>query len=408
VVSAGVHPPRCFVHWENAERSPERALLLAGRDDVVVVGGAVDRDHLDYLASLDVGPRAENVLVASSPADPELPARIVDLARGAQGILLCPATGTAESHELALAVGHVLGHEVRALGARPDLARALEQKHLVRSRAIELGIPTGLGEVVELAFAGGRRRRDLEPVRAAIERRLPITGRVLVRGSVGASGGSTFVVGRGDDDTDGVLRRIAQRSDNRVYLVDSMLEATVSPTVLIHLDADTDKVQCCGIADRRWGKRLIATGATHPTASRVEQRILEWSRMLAGWLLDEGYTGPAAFDFVEYRDLERAEPQAFLAEVHAGVDEALYPMALRARLGLPAFVSGTVPTGVTTFGGVRELLGGLLLTRGGASGVVPVPSQSLAGGRCPLVALGVHRLHAAELFGKAQAALAPP
>jgi hypothetical protein len=92
-VSAGVHPPRCFVHWENAERSPERALLLAGRDDVVVVGGAVDRDHLDYLASLDVGPRAENVLVASSPADPELPARIVDLARGAQGMLLCPATG---------------------------------------------------------------------------------------------------------------------------------------------------------------------------------------------------------------------------------------------------------------------------------------------------------------------------
>ena len=73
---------------------------------------------------------------------------------------------------------------------------------------------------------------------SAIERQLRHTGRVILRGASGASGSSTFVVGRGGEDTTGVLRRIASRTDNRIYLVEAMVEATVSPNVQIQVHAD--------------------------------------------------------------------------------------------------------------------------------------------------------------------------
>lgn len=408
------------------DRYSERALLLAGEGDAVCVPRPVDPEYLAFLAGLGLGPRPEHIVVPSpngrSSARPLAERLLGDpgvLSRtartlGAQAVTIEPYAATPEVMALAEVMERDSGIPVRVDGS-PRVTRYADQKQHMRAKAQELGIPVAEGEVAELAFAGGRRRRDLEPVRAAIERQLRHTGRVIVRGASGASGSSTFVVGRGGEDTGGVLHRIAARTDNRTYLVEAMVEATVSPNVQIGIPAGDGPLVCVGITDQRWGRGLTHTGNQLPSSARMVEAMEAWARILATWMRRQGYTGLAGFDFVEYRDPTTGGPRAILAEVNPRVNGGTYPLAVRARLNAaaaaagrpeaPAFVSGTVDTRAASFARVRAAIGHLLFDPDRGTGVVPYATGCLDYGKCALVALGGSRLKAAELYGAAQARL---
>ncbi|MBA3893513.1 MAG: ATP-grasp domain-containing protein [Gemmatimonadales bacterium] len=408
------------------DRYPERALLLAGEGDAVCVPQPVDPEFLGFLRGLDLGPRPEHVVVAGGagrgPGRPlaerllSEPAVLSRAARalGAGEVTIEPYAATADVMALAEVMERAAGIPVRVDGS-PRVTKYADQKHHMRARAQDLGVPVAEGEVAELAYAGGRRRRDLEPVRAAIERQLRTSARVIVRGSSGASGSSTFVVGRGGEDTAGVLRRLASRADNRVYLIEAMVEATVSPNVQIHASSRGAPVTCTGITDQRRGRGLTHVGNQIPSSARTVDAMEAWARMLASWMRDQGYTGLVGFDFVEYRDRVTGGPRAILVDVNPRVNGGTYPLTVRARLnaaatraGRPqsaAFVSGVVETRARSFARVRAAIGHLLFDPDRGTGVVPYATGCLDYGQCSLVALASSRLRAAELYGAARTRL---
>jgi hypothetical protein len=394
------------------DRYPERALLLAEPGDLVCVGAPVDPEYLGFLHALGLGPRAEDVVVAEGegPLAERLRAApralLQRLPRGGHPVWLEPYASSEPTFVLAAALRSESGVAVRVRGGLPEITAHADQKHLMRERAEAMGIPVADGEVAMLAHAGGRRRGDLGSVRDAIERQLGRTGRVIVRGSLGASGSSTFLVGRGGDDVNGVLRRIAQRTDNRWYLVESMVEATASPNLMLDIPADKGPIGPAEVSDQRWGRALVHDGNQSPSCARLVASMEGWARMLASWLRREGYVGPIGFDFVEHRDRRTGGPGAFLAEVNPRVNGSSYPLALRRRLApRAAFVSGTVQTGAGRFAEVRAALGTLLFDPERGSGVVPYATGGLTAGRCALAALAGSRLRAAELYGAARARL---
>jgi hypothetical protein len=236
-----------------------------------------------------------------------------------------------------------------------------------------------------------------------------------VRGASGASGSSTFVVGRGGEDTGGTLRRLAARADNRVYLVEAMVEATVSPNVQIQVPLDDGPLLCTGITDQRWSRGLTHVGNQLPSSGRTLDAMEAWARTLANWMRSQGYTGLVGFDFVEYRDPVTGGLRAILAEVNPRVNGGTYPLAVRARLNAaagqagrpqaPAFVSGTVQTRAVSFARVKAVIGHLLFDPDRGTGVVPYATGCLEHGICSFVALAGSRLRAAELYGAAQARL---
>jgi Pre ATP-grasp domain len=408
------------------DRYPERALLLAGDGDVVCVPMPVDPEYLGFLAALGLGPRPEHVIVANGNgrsagrplaerllADPAMLGRAAR-ALAADEVVIEPYAATTDVMALAEVMEREAGIPVRVDGS-PRITKYADQKHHMRAKAQELGIPVAEGEVAELAYPGGRRRRDLEPVRAAIERQLRKSARLIVRGASGASGSSTFVVGRGGEDTNGLLRRLASRSDNRIYLVERMVEATVSPNVQIHIPADGAPLECMGITDQRWSRGLTHVGNQLPSSARTVDAMEAWARILAHWLRSQSYTGLVGFDFVEYRDPVTNGLRVILAEVNPRVNGGTYPLAVRARLNAaagragrpqaPAFVSGTVQTRAASFARVKTVIGHLLFDPDRGTGVVPYATGCLEHGKCSLVALAGSRLRAAELYGAAQARL---
>lgn len=436
-------PRRLFVHsvsglpsiraqgWVPAlDWFPERAVVMAGADDLVCLPHPVDEEHLGFLNSLGVGPMPGHVLVPSrgegSAADPSLTTRLrVDRALLARVADAVPAGGVLHLHPYAstpeiFALGEALEATgipcVRILAGSPAAATHVDEKHVVRAKALELGVPVAAGEIVELAFAGGRRRRDLEPVRAAIQRQMRHTGRVIVRGSAGTGGSSTFIVGRGGDDTDGIIRRLGARADNRVYLVEALVDLTASPNLHLNL-SDDGTVTRVTATDQCWGSPLVHAGNSAPSGARLLDAMEGWARTMAGWLHSEGYAGDVGFDFVEYRDTRTGAPRAFLAEVNPRVNGANYPLALRERINaaraamghppVEGFASGLPDTHARSFPELREALGDLLFSHEAGQGLVPYAVRALAQGRCPMAALAPSRLEALDLYAEARAALEP-
>jgi hypothetical protein len=409
-----------------AERASERALVLARSRDIVCVSEEVEPAYLAYLAELELGPAPDRVVAASRFGDHTsgrpLWARLAGstealrtlgtLLRESGASRLHPFIASRGSFALAAALEVAAGTEVSVVGGDPEVVERADHKHLMRERAIRLGIPVADGEVVELAIAGGRRRRDFDGLRAAVERRLRLTGRVLVRGTQGSGSSASYVVGTGGTDPDGLIRALADHPENRIYLVEAMVAATVSPNVQIYIPEDDSPITCVGITDQRWERPLLHGGNLYPSAARLAGAMLEWSVRLGASLRQEGYSGLLSLDFVEYADPATGEQRTILVEVSPRVTADTYPLALFERLnaiqrrhGRPesaAFASGTIDTRPRRFTDFRRAAQHLLYAPSTGCGAVPVHVGALSRGKCGVVVLGPSRDAVSRASGELQ------
>lgn len=411
------------------ERYAERALLLAGRRDVVCLTDEVEPDYLDYLAELGLGPAPGNVIAASrfgrtERCQPlwqsllqsnEALDTLGSLIRRHGAGRVHPFMASPGQFDLASVLERRSGVPVWVAGGNPQLVAHADFKHHIRAKAIELGVPVASGEVVDLRSAGGCRQREYEMLVRAMECQAEATGRVIVRGTSGAAGSATFCAGRGSENISALAGRLIARRENRIYLVESMVEMTASPNVQMQIEGDNRSIECTGVTDQRWERTLVHGGNTYPSRARCVAEMVAWARTLAGWLRGAGFIGIAGFDFVEYTDRSGA-PRAFLAEVNPRVNGATYPLRLAGQLnaaqraaGLPetgAFVSGTLETRAGSFAALRESIHGLLFSRGRGAGLVPYVTGCLPYGKCGVVALAASFSEADELFREAGAAAA--
>jgi hypothetical protein len=398
----------------------DRALLLARPGDVVCLGRPVEPAYLEFLNRLGLGPRAGRIVVTGVAAPlPEALARdrgalaeIRALVAHARQVVLDPFMVSPDELQLAATLAETLGRPVSVLGRGQDRLDQANLKHLARAKAVELGVPVAPGEIVELSA-----RREVAPLREALHRQLEPTGRAIVRGSHGAAGSATFVVQNQPDSIETAVRRIAERTDNTVYLVDVMLDALVSPNVLVHIDPALGRVRCVGVSDQRLDGSLAHFGNIYPTVATTASAMIASSLRFAAWLQGTGYAGFAGFDFVEYRDRRTGHREHVLAEINARTNGAAYPMSalhrlngLRARMGqasIEAFLSvGDLRTGLDSFASLRNRCGRLLFDPVTGRGVLPYNTGSLRRGRLRAIALGGTRAEVEELVGAWRAEIA--
>ena len=404
------------------EHYAERALLLAEHDDIVCLPREIDPEYIAYLAEIGVGPAPGNLLVASRFGDgnPEGPLwRAILDSDEALRALGCSITGHGSARiqpfiastgqfTLAAALEQRSGMPVQVHGGDPAVVAYADCKHHIRAKALELGIPVAPGEIVELSCDASR-ADPATLLRRAMERQIQLTGRVIVRGASGAAGSATFSA---EDDLQ--IRELADRlvasNENRIFLVESMVDVTVSPNVQMYIDAEVRGIRCGGMTDQRWERPLIHGGNVFPSSARRSTEMLGWARTLAEWLNTVSYVGVAGFDFVEYEDAQ-GEPRAFLAEVNPRTNGATYPMRLRRRLnvtqreaGFPeirAFVSGMIEIEARTFSELRESWCDHLFCPYTGSGLVPYVTGLLPYGKCGVVALAATREEAEDLYQEA-------
>lgn len=387
-----------------------RALLFARNDDVVVVPSNVDRDFLDFMIGIGVNCPVDRIVVAGGGAavrpggslaealisNPVVIEQVVELCADAP-VTLNPFIATEVEWRLARLLENRLGRQVRVLGAPAERVRHANMKHITRQRAAGCGVHVAPGETVQTGKDSSRANGRADALASSIEKFLSVTGRVVVKGSFGASGSSTFIVD-GLQAIEACVVGILSRTDNDCYIVEPLFDIMCSPNIVMWIDPDDHSVSCISTNDQCIDRRLVFAGSTFPSRASLLPQMIEAATRLAINLRDEGFSGAAGFDFCEYTDAATGNPEYFLSEINARMNGGMYATGLMERVnaaqslqGLPrvrALRSASAFVAPTTFAAVREKCAGLLFDPLTGAGVIPFNPGRLASGKVALASLG--------------------
>lgn len=399
------------------EKYPERSLVLARADDVVCVLNKIDEQYLQFLARLGLGPKCENVIVAKKDDNSNLEnlsealmnnddalSAIWKRISNNKKIQLHSFISSQEEYKLAAALERVLGRKVSVLKSNLELVQYVNQKTHVRAKAIELRVPVPPGEIVELQRSG--RDIGLREIEAAIKRHIFKTGTVILKGSFGFSGSSIVIARNSAESIQSALQQIGQRSDNHTYVIEVMLNVTVSPNILMHIAPDN--ISCVAITDQLLSSNLVHQGNSYPSTAKTLDDILDSAWILSTWLQKEGYAGLAGFDFGEYFDVQTGKFMHFLADINPRTNAAAYPKSLMEHLNrkqaatggppIEAFLSTNVKTSARAFEELQKLYGYLFFDSKVGKGLVPYNTGCLEYGKFTLAALGRSRDEVLQIY----------
>jgi hypothetical protein len=391
----------------------ERSLFLARPGDVVCLSQPVDPAYLEFLRSLAIGPRPEDILVIQGIVpgtglsrrileDPDSFDRLATRLAAARRVRLWPYFAPPSADVLAKVLGARLGVSTEVVGGPPRLIRLLHDKRFARRLAKRLGIPLAPSGTVRVS--GG-----YADLREAMGRAVRTTGRVIVRGASGAFGSSTFVCdARG---IDAAVKAIARRTDNVSYLVAPFFPIGSSPNLEIVVDPDSGAIRVAA-TEQILNEALVHQGSVHPARAARLPEMEEAATSLAAWMRDRGFRGRAGFDFVE----TEAGPPFFLTEINPRFNAASYTLALLARLerlaqrrGAPApraFRARVVPAEADGFDSLARSAGALLYDPARGEGAIPYTVARLAHGVVGIAAFAQTRERAEAIFAEIAGRLA--
>jgi hypothetical protein len=401
---------------------PERALVLARPDDIVCVPDEVDNQHLQFLSGLAIGTKKEKVIAVSNSANTTIGASLSDLLADNHDALLTirklikpnkkitlnPYITTPGEVRLASILEKVLGMKIHLDGGDPDAVSYADQKHNVRNKALELGIPVPQGEVIELVRREDGRPLSVTAIQSAAGRYINRTGRVVIKGAYGTSGESVFIVEKDSHSIKQALGDIAEKDDNTTYIIEPMIDFTVSPNVLMHIGPGESDISCVGITDQVLSDNLVHKGNIYPSVASTLKDMLFSARLLSEWLKVKGYSGMLGFDFIEYFDREKDIHQHYLAEINPRTNAATYPRALMEQLNreqrkngrpiIEAFLSITTKTRATSFAEIRKSYGHLFFDPETGKGLVPFNIGCLEYGKFTAAVFGRTRNEVLNIY----------
>jgi hypothetical protein len=400
----------------------ERALVLARPDDLVCVPDDVDNQHLQFLSGLAVGTKKEKVIVASGGVNTGVGASLSDLVAANpdalltirrlinpnKKIILNPYITTHREVSLASILEKVLATKIHLDGGAPEAVSYADQKCKVRNKALALGIPVPQGEVIEIMRGEDGRPLSMTPIESGVGRHIHRTGRVVIKGTHGTSGDSTFIIEKGALSIKKALNEIAEKDYNTTYIVESMIDFTVSPNVLMYIEPGKGDIFCVGITDQVLNENLMHEGNIYPSVANTLKDMVLSARTLSRWLQAKGYSGLLGFDFIEYFDREKGLYQHYLAEINPRTNAATYPRALmehlnkeQKRKGRPiirAFLSLNVRTKAISFADIEKLYGHSFFDPETGKGLVPFNIGCLEYGKFTAALFGKTRNEVLNIY----------
>jgi hypothetical protein len=387
----------------DVDKYAERALLLATKQDIICVPCPVEPAYIEFLHELGIEVRPDNIIAESSDWYPSgktsLAGRFLSnsevqnalIKRIDRGKTLVLHVFILSETEVALAraLEKRAGREIRVMGGNPSIIRKVYAKEFIRAEAQRRNIPVAPGEVVRLPQKRRSISSDTVLLGSAVKRHIGVTGKVLIRGSIGTSGSSIMIIETGEEARiETSLEIILGTNENRVFIVNPLFEPLVSPNILTFISPDTKEISLVCASDQRLNDQLVHKGNIFPSNAQRLPEMIRDSMRLTEWLAVSGLTGFAGFDFIEYRNEKDGNRRYFLTELNPRVNGALYPKALQERIRTireaantepAAFLSANLQTTASCFARLRERYGNRFFNLCSRKGLVPYNTGRLNG-----------------------------
>ncbi len=402
-------------HVPGVDKYGERALLMARRNDLVCLAHQVPEAYLEFLNELELGPDPAHIIRIPDATGEQT---AVPMATRLQHVL---ASGMRwpkqlmDNRELWLnsfaasqldapmqsSLAEVLGNPVQLINEHPPQIN-LYDKHVFRQHADTLGLPLPPGESVMVDRDAATVSSRTLPVRHAIGKYLSFTGRVIVRGALGASGSSVFVVGD-DDELQRCVQSIDKQEHTDFYLVEPFFDVEVSPNIGMFIDPRDGTISCVSASDQILDGQVCHLGNRFPSEARLVDQMVATATNCCTWLRDRGTSGFLGFDFCEYLVPGSTQRRFFFAELNPRFNGATYPAHLLAhvnRSGRPrwrAFRASTIQTTLPSFAALEELCRDLFFDGRKTAGIIPYNVGLLEHGKLMLAIFGESRGDVATL-----------
>jgi hypothetical protein len=314
------------------DKGAARAILLARQQDVIIVASSVEQAYLDYFKESGFAVDPARILVVAVDSSSSLinallndydkVNQLIKLIGGHNVILDSFALSELEII-LVDKLKSLLAGTVNFVGADLAIAQAVNRKDIARQLAIDVNVPVAPADLIHDVLGvnvGGFKK---EVLLTAINRQMKMTGGVVVKGAVGASGSSTFVVNK-TDCVDELLQQLSKRQDNDVYLVEPLFKLNTAPNVTVWIDPGNGDVALVNSTDQRLNNSLVFSGSVYPSSAVLHNDIVVASERFAKYLYQKGVSGWVGFDFVEYYDELAGAYKFFFSEINARYNAGLY------------------------------------------------------------------------------------
>ncbi len=389
------------------DKGAARSVLLARQNDIVVVASPVEKAFLEYFNDLgfEINPQ-HIVVVADGTSEPLISMLMQDtdafnqiislIDKNSSVVLLDTFTITEKEISLAAKLEQLLPCSVSYVGAALDLAQAVNRKDVARQLALEANVPVAPAELITDIFDNDGAGLKEDKFISAIKRQMRLTSGVVVKGAVGASGSSTFVI-NDEADINELLQALDKRRDNDVYLVEPLFKLSSAPNATFWIDQETGTISLVNSTDQRLSEKLVFSGSVYPCSAVLYQEIVEASERLAKHLYKIGVKGWVGFDFVEYYDEVAGGYKFFFSEINARYNAGLYAKAVfdiiqqkQRQNGLPIpsfYITENLTVPPSCFAELKVIYQDLLFNPQAGVGVIPFNPGRLEDGLASFICI---------------------
>ncbi len=365
----------------------QRALLLAGTNDIVCCDTAPDAAYLNYLAGFDIAP--QQIIIpeekaASSLAERLLldPALLQTLAK--ENRCIEPYMATRIEWQVADKLGYAIN------GTRPDYLADLNQKTSLNTLLAESNLPylpsiTCQSHTLETTALHAYKRY----------------GKLVIRASLGL-GSKNVWLAHNEKDIKQIHAVIvaAAYPDDRRYVITPFIANTLSFNAQFLLRPTA--IDFLGISQQHIDTHLHYTGNIKPASPiPLQQQVFTQINPLADYLQQQGYLGYLGIDLII------SEKDVFIIEINPRINTSTFTLVgvkrIMGSLENTCFASAslTIPQHLNTFHRFEVCLKNLLLRPNSKQGILPIMSP-IANKSIDIVAIAPSRIEIRALLRRVE------
>ncbi len=292
----------------------DRVLSIAKPHDIIFLKAHPDRNYLRWLKEVGLGSR--KVIVLNGNSEESLYERILrripkedvkqlfGSIQQQKQMFFSPFYAGALEKQASEYLGLVMY-------SNSSIANKLNSKVAFKELCQNVGVPVIKGAIFVF-------KQGIQMLLDLVEEQLLKTGKVIIRGEVGASASSTYILNHLNKSELSKLMKKSKPGDR--FLIEPFLEVKSSPSSTWFITFDKR------ICHLKTSRQILDEDTSHRgnefPVKFNKDLVKEYSYMIALHLVEQGFVGPFGLDFIETKE------GLFVVECNPRVTGAMYPWEL--------------------------------------------------------------------------------
>ena len=268
----------------------QRALLLAEKNDYIILNRSPDKDYLDYLLNIGIG--TQNLLIPENQGE-SLSDRVLrdktllnflqKLGGKSNNLVLHPYVSTSSEAKIA----HIIQATLNA--PSPDLSLKINSKIYLLSLLQTLALPTPKYEIANSLTV-------INIAKKLIDR----YEKIIVLGNYSYGGLAIWPIM--DEETFNTFQQdVSQCHPKEQFIVEKLYDVISSPNIQYQIEPNA--IHALGITEQLLDDKLEYHGNHYPLSTTTQlEKIQQDSYRICEQLQSQGYRGILGMDFIETRE----------------------------------------------------------------------------------------------------------